>query len=114
MRPNAYEPGRANIVIYNWTSAPTVSVDISSAGLTAGDSYVLRDALNYFGPPVQTGTYSGNAITVPMTGLTLAKPVGNVDVIPSHPAPAFGVFIIQKSTATGTAAPTAPTNLRIR
>ena len=37
VRPNIYEPGRANIIIYNPTSQNTVNVDISSV-LQPGDT----------------------------------------------------------------------------
>jgi hypothetical protein len=38
VRPNAYEPGRANIVVFNWDRPPTASVDVSAAKLKQGDS----------------------------------------------------------------------------
>jgi len=30
VRPNRYESGRANIVVYNWDNSPKVSVDVHS------------------------------------------------------------------------------------
>jgi hypothetical protein len=93
VRPNVYEPGRANIVIYNWSKQPTVSVDASSV-LSVGQSYEVRDAQNFFGAPVSSGTYNGGSISLPMTGLTVAAPVGNVPVVPEHTAPEFGTFIL--------------------
>ena len=69
VRPNAYEPGRANITILNWDRSPTVAVDVSAAGLTAGTRFEVRDAQNFYGPALVTGTYTGAPITLPMTGL---------------------------------------------
>lgn len=94
VRPNAYEPGRANIVIYNWTRAAQVSVDLRTAGLPEGTAFELRDAQNFFGPPVVIGLYDGRPISVPMSGLTAARPVGAVPSAPVHTAPEFGAFIL--------------------
>ncbi|MGA2716917.1 MAG: hypothetical protein ABSG41_27840, partial [Bryobacteraceae bacterium] len=93
VEPNKYETGRANIAIYNWSLAPTVSVDISSA-LSVGTRYQILDAENYYGPPVASGTYTGTPITIPMTGLTIATPNGNVPTEPTHTAPQFGAFVL--------------------
>jgi uncharacterized protein (TIGR03437 family) len=91
--PNSYEPGRANIVIYNWDLKSAVDVDVSAV-LKLGASYEIRDAEYFFGPPIATGTYSGGQIHINMTGLLLAAPVGNVPSIPKHTAPEFGAFIL--------------------
>jgi hypothetical protein len=94
VRPNAYQPGRANIIIYNWSRASSVNVDVSAAGLQSGDDFEVRDALNWFGTPVASGQYAGAPIAIPMTGLTMATPVGTPAVTPTHTAPEFGVFIL--------------------
>ena len=91
VRPNKYEPKRANITIFNWDVAPAVSVDMSGV-LKPGDKYDIQDAQNFYGPVVATGTYSGKAISIPMTGLTKAQPVGFP--APAHTAPQFGIFVI--------------------
>src|SRR6185295_3361546 len=57
VRPNAYEPGRANIVIYNWPLNASVPVDLSASGIKVGDTYQVRDAENWFHGPVVSGTY---------------------------------------------------------
>lgn len=94
VRPNQYEPGRANITVYNWSGASTVSVDISAVGLTVGRNYVVRDAQNFFGPPVATGIYNGTPILIPMTGLTTAVPIGTALFHPVHTGLQFGAFVI--------------------
>jgi hypothetical protein len=95
VRPNAYEVGRANIIIYNWDLKSTVGVDVSGV-LKAGDTYVVRDAENFYGAAVVSGTYTGGVINVPMTGLTAAPTVGSFPVAPQHTAPEFGVFVLLK------------------
>jgi hypothetical protein len=101
VRPNQYETGRANITVYNWGKASSVSANISSAGLVSGDTYEIRDAFNFFGSPVATGTYSGAAVLIPMGGLSTATPKGNGLVHPVHTAPEFGAFILLKTSTGG-------------
>lgn len=94
IRPNGYESGRANIVIYNWDLQPEVSVDLTGI-LKTGDPFVLRDAENYFGTPIATGTWTdGVPLSIPMTGLTPAPTVGTTNAPPVHTAPQFGVFVV--------------------
>jgi dUTPase len=93
VRPNKYEPGRANIVIYNWDLVSSVPVNVSGV-LTYGQNYKVQDAENFFGNPVTSGTYTGSPINIPMTGLTPAAPNGTVPNPPVHTAPQFGVFVL--------------------
>jgi len=93
VRGNTYEPGRANIVIFNWDLAGSVGVDVSQV-LTSGTKYEIRDAENFYGSPVASGTYSGDRVQIPMTNLTVANPVGNVPTTPAHTAPEFGAFVL--------------------
>ncbi len=100
IRPNKYEPGRANITIYNWDNAPTVDVD-PSAIIKTGARYELRNAQNYFAPPVASGIYPGGVIHVPMTGLTPATPVGLA--APPPTGPEFQVFVLVQTSPTTSA-----------
>jgi len=92
IRPNQYEPGRANITVVNWGNAASVSVDLSSV-LYPGAVYEIRNAQNYFAGPVLTGIFSGPPIALPMTGLSLATPVG-FDLPPSDTTE-FQVFVLR-------------------
>lgn len=92
VRPNAHEPGRAHVTVYNWAKTATASVNLSAAGLANGTSFEIRDAQNYFAAPVFTGTYTGAAVTLPMTGLASAKPVRFA--APAHTTAEFGAFVI--------------------
>ncbi|MBX6331679.1 MAG: right-handed parallel beta-helix repeat-containing protein, partial [Gemmatimonadaceae bacterium] len=93
VEPNQYEPGRANVIVYNWPRSASVSVDLSGV-LDAGDRYEVRDAQNFFAPPVLSGTYSGDPIAIPMD----ARPAAPAIVPPPHPppptGPEFGVFVV--------------------
>lgn len=97
VRRNLYEPGRANITVYNWELKPTVQASIAGIGLTDGQQYEVRDAQNLYSAPVLTGTYSSasSLITLPMTGLTAVPFIGTLtNVSNAHTAPEFGVFVV--------------------
>jgi hypothetical protein len=113
VRPNKYvdqyEPRRANIVVFNGSGASTVSVTLPSGVLNVGDRYQIRDVQNYFGSPVDSGTYSGGAITIRMPGSSAAitaprsipvyRPGSS---LPAHTSSDFGAFILTATTsATG-------------
>ena len=100
VRPNAYEPGRANIAVYNWDMAATVQADVSQV-LRQGDQYQVIDAENYWGSPVATGTYSGGTISLPMTLSVVTPLVGSGGISPTHTSTEFGAFILVR-TGTGT------------
>jgi len=95
IRPNKYEPKRANVTIYNWDLAPNVSVDLSKV-LKVGDRYVIQDAQKFYGPPVASGTYSG-PVALKMNGLSKAVPIGFAS--PAHTAPEFGTFVVLPARA---------------
>ena len=94
VRPNRYEPGRAHVVVYNWDKKPAVSVDLSGSGLRVGQAYAIKDAQNFPGPPVASGTHDGGRVELPMQGLAHAAPVGKVLHAPVHTAPEFGEFVV--------------------
>lgn len=96
VRPNKYEAGRANIVIYNWDLANTVSLDLSSV-LKPGDSYAVRDVFNFYGPPATFGVFTGAPVSIPMTPSTVSQPIGYVPVAPKHTLPEFGTFVVTKN-----------------
>lgn len=97
VRPNQYEAGRANIVIYNWENLSSAAVDLSNI-LAVGDNYEIRDAQNFYGGPVASGTYTGGTVNVPMILTSVAVPVGNVTVPPVHTPPEFGAFVLLKTS----------------
>ncbi len=98
VRPNIYEPGRANIVIYNWNLQSTVPVDLSQAGVQPGDPFEIRDGENWPAGPILSGTYNGGTVSIPMTGLKVALPNGVVPNPQPHTAPQFGVFVVRSGS----------------
>ena len=67
VRPNRYEPGRANVIVYNWDLKSDIEVDLHEV-LMLGAPYEVRNVLDYYGDPVAVGTYSGARVRLPMTG----------------------------------------------
>jgi hypothetical protein len=94
VRPNRYEPGRAHVIVFNWDRANDVSVDLSDAGLASGAAFEIRDVHSMGGDPVASGTYSGSAVTIPMSRLTVVTPLIGGSSSPKHPAPEFSVFLL--------------------
>jgi hypothetical protein len=95
VRRNAYDERRANIIVTNYSRSATVIVDLSPV-LKAGDSFEIRNAQDYFGPVVLSGTYQGGGLGINMSGLSVARPVGwSGRIIPSS-APEFGAFVLIK------------------
>ena len=109
VRPNRYAPGRAHVIVYNWEHSDEVRVDLAAAALPIGAAFELRDVRNLDGGPVVSGTYSGNAVTVPLDGVT-AAPVIGWQPTPAHTAPEFAVFLL----TSGSEAPSAVSSLIAR
>jgi len=98
IRPNQFEAGRAHISIYNWDRANSVAVNLSLTGLTNGQAYEIRNAQNYFGALVLTGTYSASSpvVNISMTSAAataVATPIGQGST-PATTLPEFGVFVV--------------------
>jgi len=97
VRPNKYERGRANIVIYNWDRRDRIAVNLNGV-LTRGKSYEIRDVQNFYNPdPVARGLFLGNDVLVPMSGLSSADPVGVA--APEHTDMEFGAFVVSQGGA---------------
>jgi hypothetical protein len=95
VRPNEYERGRANVIVYNWARLPELELDLSAAGLPRRASFELRDAENIFGPPVASGRFGSGRIKVRLRDLSIEPPVGSVPAPgPTHTAPEFAVFVL--------------------
>jgi len=94
VRPNTYERGRANVIVYNWDQLATAQVDLSSV-LTVGQSYEIRNVQNFYGSPVVSGVFSGGSVTVPMAGITPTAPIGRSYVPAPVTGPVFNVFVVR-------------------
>ena len=93
VRPNPYEAGRANIVVYNWDRRGSVPLDLTGI-LPVGAQYEIRNVQNLFSAPVASGTYAGGSISLPLAVVPPPAPIG----MSSSPAPGTGadfhVFVI--------------------
>jgi hypothetical protein len=120
VRPNKYEPGRANVVVYNWDKRSEVEVDLGAcrvgpvdprglSGKGAAGSvgaehppYILKpgakfrivSAQDFFGKPVLAGTYDGKPLRLPMADYRAPAPVGKPGYVPPATGPEFNVFIV--------------------
>jgi hypothetical protein len=92
VRPNRYEPGRANIVIYDWDKAESVNVDVHTV-MNTGAAYEVRNAQDFFAPPILSGTFDGRPLQLPMKGLTVAKPMAALRT-PEPTGPTFNAFVL--------------------
>jgi len=95
VRPNAYEPGRAFVVVFNWASNGSVSADVSSV-LQSGDAYEVRNVQDLFGAPAVTGTYRGGSISIPIAAVSPPAPVGISSLAPTT-GPAFNVYLVVRT-----------------
>jgi hypothetical protein len=95
VRPSAYEPGLATVVVYNWGHQGSVSVDLSGV-LSANDRYEVRNVQDLFGTPVTSGTANGSSLSIPMGGVTPPIPIGGAAHQPPQTGPDFDVFVVRK------------------
>jgi hypothetical protein len=101
VKPNQYQPGRANIIVYNWTRAGTVSANLAGLGLANGQSFTIVNAQNYpngLALPVFSGLFNAANPTITLdlgSSATRATttPVG-YSFTPTSTAPEFAVFIV--------------------
>jgi hypothetical protein len=90
-----YVAGRAHIIIYNWSMAPSVPVDLSKV-LAPGDSFSVWNVQDLFAAkPVLSDVYHGGKVAVPMDGVAPPPPLGGTRM-PPRTAPEFDVFVVQK------------------
>lgn len=75
VRKNPYEEGRANIVVYNWSNAGAVSVDLSGI-VPVGAQYEIRNVHDLYGAPVASGTFGGGSVNLPIESIQSPAPVG--------------------------------------
>ncbi len=113
VRPNTYEPGRANVVVYNISRASSVNVNLTNAGLTDGQSFKIKNAINWGAGDVTfngatSAVYNSSSptINIPLTGnaCSVATPVAGTAI--ASLCPDFAAFVVVPVTAGAT--PTAP------
>lgn len=67
VRPNRYEPGRANVIVFNWARKPTIEFSPDKL-LRPGEEYRLLNPRDFFGEPVAAGRFDGKPIRVKLEG----------------------------------------------
>lgn len=91
---NRYESGRAHVAVFNWEDLDEVEVDLSGV-LEPGQAFEVRNAQDFFAPPVLESTFDGAPLALPMDGLTVHQPVGGGSIpLEVQPGRAFNVFVI--------------------
>ena len=105
VRPNKYEPGRANICVFNWDNLDSVPADVSKV-LEPGDTYELRDVESFLGGPVARGTYDGKPVMLPMRLTEVTQPITRERH--EHTPPEFGAFVLLRTAAAKGPAATPP------
>jgi hypothetical protein len=93
VRPNAYERGRAHVVVFNWPEQGSVAVDLSGV-VASGERYEIRNVQHLFGSPVVSGTYGGGTVLVPMTGVAPPSRIGRSTPTPPRTGPRFDAFLV--------------------
>jgi hypothetical protein len=100
LRPNQYEPGRANIIVYDWGLQGAVGVDVSGI-LVPGDHYVVQHAQDFYGAPIASGVYTGGLLQLPMVSITPPTPLGTSTAPAPVTGPTFNVFVLMKTEHPG-------------
>jgi hypothetical protein len=95
VRPNRYERGRANVVVYNWERAREVSADLTGV-LAPGDRYEVVNVRDLFGAPVAAGTYQGGAVAIPVAAVPNPAPVGGFAGVAPPSTTEFQSYLVRR------------------
>ena len=93
VRPNRYESGRANVIVFNWSGKPKVTINLQKI-LKKGQRFRIVSARNFFGPAVVSGKHQGAPISLPMSPITPAQPVGMPKYKLPPTEPRFGAYVL--------------------
>jgi hypothetical protein len=115
VRPNIYEIGKANIIVYGISEPTSINVNLATTGLTDNQAYTIKNAFDFFGDDVATGVYDAGSTTIslPLNGAAtdVAEPTG-LGYTPATTVPLFGVFVVVPGDA-DVSAPGTPTGLTV-
>jgi hypothetical protein len=96
IRPNKYEAGRANVIVYNWSNAGSVSADLSKV-LSVGDHYEVRNAQRFYDTPIASGTYAGGGLRIPIQSVTPYTPIVGWPGRAAGTGTQFQVFVVLRA-----------------
>ena len=83
LRPNAYEPTKAYLVVYNRPGTSTASIDLNALwGVTNGQTYSIVSVENIWGTAAASGTWNGIPVGLMLEGTF---------------APQFSAYLVTKS-----------------
>jgi hypothetical protein len=94
--PNEYETGRAHVIIYATSNPLTIDVDLATTGLSDGQPYTIKNAFDYFGGNVATGTYDAGDTTITLTLAdmdSVATATGH-SFTPASTSPDFAALVV--------------------
>lgn len=94
VRPNKYEPNKYYVTVQNYLGQNQVSLPFVDE-LLPGTSYAVYDVQYSTSVPVDTGTYNGDNISLPMNQTAVAPLIGLAPVQPKHTSKTLGTFIIE-------------------
>jgi len=109
VRANAYEQGRAHVIIINGDNANSATVSLANTGLQNGQTYEIRDGQDFYGSPALIGTYNSASpnVTLPLNLTAITKIVGwdyapNFEgplavKPPTHSDRRLNVFVVRKT-----------------
>ena len=110
VRPNVYEPGRAHVIVYNWSKANRVSVDLSDV-LKKDDRYEIRNIFDLRAAPIASGVFSGrrygmpflaaDPVDIPIAAAAPTPMIGMPPVSGDGGIPEFSIFLVQRVAANG-------------
>lgn len=95
VRPNAFQPGRAHVIVWNWDLARSVVVDLTGSGLAHNQPYKVYDVQNP-AVVVHAGVFNSASakMTLPMTAQGVKPRIGDAASTPGSTLPEFGVFVV--------------------
>jgi hypothetical protein len=73
----------------------SIPVDLSGV-LPLGAGYEIRNVQALFSAPVLSGTFTGGAVLLPMSGVTPPVPIGLSSSRAPKTGPDFDVFVVTK------------------
>jgi len=90
IRPNKYDPRRANLMVFNGERKADISIDLSLF-LENGESFAVLNSLDPVGAPLVTGTYNGSYVNIHWPSLPWTIPGGDATIDKE-----FWAFVIVK------------------
>lgn len=104
---NAYDTNRANLIIYNWSGATSIAVDMSALGWGGGAAVTLTQGQDPLVDVVGATLSPASLLTVDVRAVshTVAIPYGYAATLAPKSFPNYGQWVIDKQTAGPTPPP---------